>query len=88
MASSLADSALDVLAEVAAYLATGIDSDEAKASVAGALKRGLKLAHCRLWVRGADGSSFRPICAPDPRGFVPGCWTTFGLVSGPVTLPR
>src|SRR3989304_817255 len=71
VASSLADSALVVLAEVAAYLATGIDSDEAKASVAGALKRGLKLAHCRLWVRSADGSSFRPICAPgeaEPSG--------------------
>jgi len=68
---SVADSALDVLAEVAAYLATGIDSDEAKASVAGALKRGLKLAQCRLWVRTADGASFRPICAPgeaEPSG--------------------
>lgn len=60
---AVVDSALDVLAEVAAYLSTGIDSDEAKASVAGALKRGLKLARCRLWVRTADGSAFRPIGA-------------------------
>jgi len=69
--ASLPDSALDVLAEVAAYLATGIDSDESKAAVAGALKRGLKLARCRLWVRSADGSSFRPMCAPgeaEPSG--------------------
>ncbi len=58
------DSALEVLAEIAGYLATGIDSDEAKASVAGALKRGLKLARCRLWVRTPDGASFRAVCAP------------------------
>ncbi|MBI2402995.1 MAG: PAS domain-containing protein [Gemmatimonadetes bacterium] len=70
-AGSVADSALDVLAEVAAYLATGIDSDEAKAAVAGALKRGLKLAQCRLWMRGSGGASLRPICAPgeaEPSG--------------------
>ena len=62
--SAVAGAALDVLAEAAAYLATGIDSDEAKAAVAGALKRGLKLARCRLWVRSPDGSTFRSIGAP------------------------
>src|SRR3990170_1966286 len=61
---AVAGAALDVLAEAAAYLATGIDSDEAKAAVAGALKRGLKLARCRLWVRSPDGSPFRSIGAP------------------------
>ncbi|HLB37893.1 MAG TPA: ATP-binding protein [Gemmatimonadales bacterium] len=61
---SVAGTALDVLAEVAAYLATGIDTDEAKAAVAGALKRGLKLARCRLWVRSPDGVTFRSISAP------------------------
>jgi two-component system NtrC family sensor kinase len=63
-AGSLADTALDVLAEAAGYLATGIDSDDAKASVAGAIKRGLKLASCRLWVRAADGAALRPVTAP------------------------
>ncbi len=58
------DLGLEVLAEVAGYLATGIDSDEAKASVAGALKRGLKLAQCRLWIRTPDGSSYRAVPAP------------------------
>jgi len=69
---SVAGTALDVLAEVAAYLATGIDSDEAKAAVAGALKRGLKLTRCRLWVRGSDGSTFRPIGAPGETAPSPG----------------
>jgi two-component system NtrC family sensor kinase len=67
-ASRSTDPALEILAEVAGYLGAGIDSDEAKAAVAGALKRGLGLARCRLWIRTADGASFRPVPAPgEPR---------------------
>ncbi len=58
------DAALAVLAEVAGYLAAGIDTDDAKASVAGAVKRGLRLACCRLWLRAGEGSAYRPISAP------------------------
>jgi two-component system NtrC family sensor kinase len=58
------DDALGVLVEVAGYLAAGIDTDEAKASVVGAVKRGLRLERCRLWLRTAEGAAFRPIAAP------------------------
>jgi two-component system NtrC family sensor kinase len=58
------NSALEVIAEVAGYLASGFDSPEARASVLGALKRGFGLARCRLWVRTPDGSSFRAVAAP------------------------
>jgi len=58
------DAGLNILAEVAGYLATGMDSDDAKASVVGAVKRGLRLARCRLWIRSRDGSSFRAVSAP------------------------
>jgi two-component system NtrC family sensor kinase len=58
------DAGLGILSEVAGYLATGMDSDEAKASVMGALKRGLKLARCRLWIRSREGSSYRAVPAP------------------------
>ena len=66
------DAGLDILAEVAGYLATGMDSDEAKASVMGALKRGLKLARCRLWIRGREGSSYRAVPAPGEPDPAPG----------------
>jgi two-component system NtrC family sensor kinase len=58
------DDALGVLVEVAGYLAAGIETDEAKASVVGAVKRGLRLERCRLWLRSAEGSAFRSITAP------------------------
>ncbi len=61
---SFPSAALEVIAEVSGYLASGFDSPEAQASVLGALKRGFGLARCRLWVRTPDGSSFRAVAAP------------------------
>ena len=54
---------LKVIGDVASYLAAGIGSDEVLAGVAGALRRGLTADPCRIWVRTADGSSFRPFVA-------------------------
>jgi two-component system NtrC family sensor kinase len=64
VAAAVRDTALDVLVEVANQLASGIDTDEAKASVVGALKRGLDLECCCLWLRTPDGATFRAIPAP------------------------
>ena len=56
--------ALAIVAEVAGYLAAGIDTDDIKAAVVGVVKRGLRLGACRLWLRTAEGSAFRAIPAP------------------------
>jgi two-component system, NtrC family, sensor kinase len=53
--------ALELLAEVASYLAAGLGSEEVLARVAGVLARGLQSDRCRIWVRTADGASFRAI---------------------------
>jgi two-component system NtrC family sensor kinase len=52
---------LRILADVAGYLAAGLGSEEVLTRVAGALTRGLEGDHCRIWVRAADGSSYRAI---------------------------
>ena len=52
---------LELLAEVASYLAAGLGSEEVLARVAGVLARGLQSDRCRIWVRTADGASFRAI---------------------------
>ncbi len=63
---------LELLAEVASYLAAGLGSEEVLARVAGVLARGLRSDRCRIWVRTADGASFRAIVgegydAPEDR---------------------
>jgi len=57
----LNDRGLRILADVAGYLAAGLGSEDVLARVAGALARGLGSDTCRVWVRTADGSSFRAI---------------------------
>ncbi len=52
---------LELLAEVASYLAAGLGSEAVLARVAGVLARGLRSDRCRIWVRTADGASFRAI---------------------------
>ena len=43
---------LQVIAEVSAILGSGLTTDEVLASVLSALKSGLGLQVCRLWLRG------------------------------------
>jgi two-component system NtrC family sensor kinase len=59
----LRHSGLRVLADVAAYLATGLGPEGVLVGVAGALQRGLHTDVCRVWVRTPDGSGFRAIVA-------------------------
>jgi len=51
---------LQVIAEVSAILGGGLGTDEALAAVLGALRTGLGLSTCRLWLRGSDGVTFAP----------------------------
>src|SRR6267378_2890789 len=64
---------LRVLAEVAGILAVGLASEDALAAAAGALRRGLGLRRCRVWLRNPDGAAYHPIVAagdePTPRDF-------------------
>lgn len=53
--------ALQILADVAGYLAAG-GTDDLLVRVAGALRRGLE-GDCRIWVRTPDGASFEPVVA-------------------------
>lgn len=55
---------LQVLAEAAAVLAAGIETEEALARVAGILRRRFGLASCRIWIRSQDGTAFRAVVAP------------------------
>ncbi len=63
---------LEVLAEVARVLAAGRPAEEGLAGVVDALRRGLALRRCRLWLRSADGSRYMPITTPDDEPQPPG----------------
>jgi len=52
---------LKVLAEVATILASGLGSDQALNGIVDALRRGLVLRRCRLWLRGPDGASYTAV---------------------------
>ncbi len=52
---------LEILSEVAQFLAAGLGSEEVLSRVAGALARGLETSVVRIWVRSTDGASFRAI---------------------------
>ena len=61
---------LEILADVAAYLAAG-GADDVLSRVAGALTRGLDGGSCRIWVRTPDGAAFQAVMPegqeePDP----------------------
>ena len=58
---------MSVLSDIASYLAAGLSTDEILEGIIGTLKRKLPLSRCTIWIRTADGSSFRPVVAPgDP----------------------
>ena len=58
------DPALRVISEVSHLLAGGLGSPAALSGVAGALRRGLNLARCRLWCRAPDGVGYVAITTP------------------------
>src|SRR2546421_4822420 len=53
-----------VIAEVASVLQAGSASGVALRGVVGALRRGLTLRRCRLWLRTPDGTRFTPVTTP------------------------
>jgi two-component system NtrC family sensor kinase len=58
---------LRVVDDVATILAMGLGSPEGLTGALGALRRGLGLPRCRLWLRAADGVGFTALGAPgDP----------------------
>src|SRR2546422_10130133 len=50
-----------VIAEVASVLQAGLASGEALPGVVSALRRGLNLRRCRLWLRTPDGTRYAPV---------------------------
>jgi two-component system, NtrC family, sensor kinase len=61
-----------VIAEVATVLQAGLASGEALLGVVNALRRGLNLRRCRLWLRTPDGSRFAPVTTPGDDAELPG----------------
>jgi len=57
-----------VIAEVASLLQAGLTSGVALRGVVAALRRGLNLRRCRLWLRTPDGTRYAPVtgCARGP----------------------
>src|SRR2546426_6330919 len=60
-----------VIAEVASVLQAGSASGVALRGVVGALRRGLKLRRCRLWLRTPDGPRYAPVTTPGDEGGLP-----------------
>ena len=56
--------ALRVLAEVATILASGLGSEQALTGIVDALRRGLALRRCRLWLRSPDGAAYTAVTPP------------------------
>jgi two-component system NtrC family sensor kinase len=63
---------LRVIAEVASVLQAGFASEEALYGVVTALRRGLNLRRCRLWLRTPDGTRFAPVTTPGDEAELPG----------------
>src|SRR6267143_2040956 len=61
-----------VIAEVASVLQAGLASGEALQGVVGALRRGLHLSRCRIWLRTPDGTRFTPVTTPGDEAEQPG----------------
>jgi len=55
---------LQVLADVASILAAGLGAPDALTQSVAALRRGLALRRCRLWLRSPDGVGFAAITPP------------------------
>src|SRR5712691_1172067 len=61
-----------VIAEVASVLQAGPASGVALRGVVAALRRGLNLRRCRLWLRTPDGSRYAPVTTPGDEAELPG----------------
>ncbi len=61
-----------VIAEVASVLQAGLASEEALHGVVNALRRGLNLRRCRMWLRTPDGSRYAPVTTPGDEAELPG----------------
>src|SRR2546422_8011373 len=85
---------LRILAEVASIFTAGFASEEALTQVVAALRRGLALRRCRLWLRDPSGASFTPLTtagdeaglpaltAPGHEGVEPGPRSAGGAAGG------
>ncbi|HYK82800.1 MAG TPA: ATP-binding protein [Gemmatimonadales bacterium] len=60
-----------VIAEVASVLQAGLASGEALHGVVNALRRGLNLRRCRLWLRTPDGTRYAPVTTPGDEAELP-----------------
>jgi two-component system, NtrC family, sensor kinase len=60
-----------VIAEVASVLEAGLASGEALQGVVHALRRGLNLRRCRLWLRTPDGTRYTPVTTPGDEAELP-----------------
>src|SRR6266480_6072555 len=62
---------LRLLAEVASIFAAGFASEDALTQVVGALRRGLALRRCRLWLRDPAGGGYAPLTTPGDEAVLP-----------------
>src|SRR5881296_3779534 len=60
-----------VIAEVASLLQAGLTSGVALRGVVAALRRGLNLRRCRLWLRTPDGTRYAPVTTPGDEAELP-----------------
>src|SRR2546422_362317 len=63
---------LKVVAAVAAVLADGLASEEALGRAIGAMRPGVALTRCRLWLRPPEGASSSPLTPPGDEPPPPG----------------
>src|SRR6266702_1991630 len=63
---------LKVVADVAAVLADGLATEDALGRAIAAMRRGLALSRCRLWLRTPDGASYIPLTVPGDEAPLPG----------------
>src|SRR5216117_181353 len=63
---------LKVVADVAAVLADGLATEDALTRAIAAMRRGLALSRCRLWLRTPDGASYTPLTVPGDEAQLPG----------------
>ena len=80
---------LKVVDEVATILAAGLGTSDGIAGALGALRRGLGLPRCRLWLRAADGVGFTALgAAGDPAELTgPGSPVHEWIAAGPASEP-
>jgi two-component system NtrC family sensor kinase len=74
---------LRVVDEVATILAAGFGSPDALTGALGALRRGLRLPRCRLWLRAPDGIGFTSLAAPGEPADGAGAPVQDWLAAGP-----